>query len=544
MKREKSLPGLFSFLEPMKFSVKKASIFFLSTLVVSAGVYYVFLRTEEVFAVKKQDIVKQVSMNGTMIAAENIDLGFPVDGVVAAVTVRVGDHVQRDDVLAELARGRKEAEIKQYEAKIAVEKATLSQLLSGVNRQEVDLFEARVLAATTALENARQELEDRQAQGDNDLSGHYALARDYGETILLNAENAMKALYGIYDEKNAFRGIFIVPESRERSDAEWQMMLARTAFANSEAECAKMKIGGSYAAIDASLSNIKTNLEVIRTTLFKTAEVLGGANVVFGGPDISGFITTMMVQRSVINGTQTAILTVEQNIAAQKITNNAAINQAHKKINEADAALAFAEGEFALKKSASADGAIALHQAQIKEYESSLQIIREDIENGILRAPVDGVVARIAILRGALIKKQTVVVTLTPSGDTQVDAHISREDATQVRVGDAAHIFLGGATVEGRVVSVFDDAIRVHVEKGDTVFTAPQEVTGTIDAVVKRGSLLIPKTFLSDEEGAKSVRIRSSDGVQTVFVLPGIEWNGYVEILEGIMEGDIVIKPR
>lgn len=528
----------------MKFSVKKLSIFFLSTLVVSAGVYYIFFRTDEVFAVKKQDIVKQVSMQGTMIAAENIDLGFPVDGVVAAVPVRVGDHVQRDDVLAELARGRKEAEIKQYEAKIAVEKATLSQLLSGVNRQEVDLFEARVRAAATALENAHQELEDKQAQGDNDLSGHYALARDYGETILLNAENAMKALYGIYDEKNAFRGIFIVPESRERSDAEWQMMLARTAFANSEAECAKMKTGGSYAATDASLSNIKTNLEVIRTTLFKTAEVLGGASVVFGGPDISGFITTMMVQRSVINGTQTAILTIENNIAAQKIANNAAINQAHKKINEADAALAFAEGELALKKSASADGAIALHQAQIKEYESSLQIIREDIENGILRAPVDGVVARIAILRGALIKKQTVVVTLTPSGDTQVDAHISHDDVTQVRVGDAAHIFLGGTTAEGRVVNVFDDAIRVHVEKRDAAFTVPQEVTGIIDAVVKRDALLIPKTFLSDEEEAKAVRIKYSDGVRTVFVLPGIEWNGYVEILEGVVEGDIVMKPH
>lgn len=526
----------------MKSSAIKSGIFLLGTLVLGFGAYYGLLRPEETLVVKKQDVIKQVSVTGTMVPAENIDLGFSVDGTVAALSVRVGDHVERDAVLAELARGRKEAEIKNYEAKISVEKAMLSQLLSGVSRQETDLLEAKVRAAGIALENAQRELEDKKQQAQNDLARHYALARDYGETIVLNAENAMTALAGIYDEKNAFRGIFIVPESRERSDAEWQMMLARTAFANIEAECAKMKIGGSYASIDASLSNNKTNLEVIRATLLKTAELLNNASVVFGAPDVGGFITTMMVQRSVINATQTAMLTLEQNIAAQGIANQAALNQANKKISEADAARALAEGELAIKKSASADAAIALHQAQIREYESSLEVIREDIESGILRSPVDGVVSRVTIARGIFAKKQNPSITITPSGDMQVNGRVSSDDASQIHIGDAAHIVAGGVTKEGRVVGIEGDAVRIHLVESGEMPGAPQEVSGSIDVVMKRDAVLIPATFLSDENGIQAVRVKGVEGVRIVFVIPGIEWNGYVEIVEGVSEGDVIVR--
>lgn len=525
----------------MKFLSIKSGAVFLGVLLAGTAAFFFFFRQSEEFIVQKQDIVQQIFFSGSAVPAENIDLGFSVDGTIAAIPVRVGDRVESDAVLAELARGRKDAEIRQYEAKIAVEKAALSQLLSGVNGQELDLLEVKVTAASTALDNARRESEDVMLRTNNDLARRYVLAREYGETILLNTENAVKALEGVYDERNAFRAIFIIPESRERSDAQWQMSLSRTAFENIKTEYTKMKSSGSYAVIDAALANSKTNLEVIRTTLTKTAEILGGASVAFGAPDIGGFVTTMMVQRAVINTTQTGILTHEQDIEAQRIENQVAVNEANKKINEASAALTLAEGELAVKRAVSADAAIAMHQALIKEYESSLAVLKEDIANGMLRAPIAGVVVSIDARRGAPVKKHASVITLTPIGDTQVNGEMAPGDIAKIRIGDTAHIFFEGVEKEGKVVSISENEVRVHLNDagGNAVL---QQVSGSIDAVVKRGALLVPASFIFDENGGKAVRVKGPDGVHIVTVVSGIEWNGYVEVEEGVSEGDSVVR--
>lgn len=529
----------------MKFFSLKILLIFFGAVIAGVGAYYgVLMRSGDEFVAAKRDVIEQIPIRGTMIPAENIELGFPDDGTVVAVHAQAGDRVRRDDVLIELSHSAQEAEIRKYEAKIAVEKATLSQLLSGVSRKEVELWEAKVAAAATTRESARQESVDTKIQADNDLIRDYAFARDFGETILLNAESAMHALEGIYDEKNSFRDIFIVTESRERSDAEWQMSLSRTAFANIEAECAKMKTETAYAVIDAALSNNKTNLEVIRATLQKTAELLDDSSVVFGAPEIGGFITTMMVQRSVINATQTGILTREQDIVAQIIANQAAINQATQKIQEAEAAYAAAERELAVKKSVSAESVIAAHQAQIREYESELAIAKEAVEGGIMRAPVDGVVANISVRRGMLVKKQAPLIAITPSTDTQVKAYIASGDAGKVRVGDVVHMAWENMRTDGRVVSVSGDAVLIHFIANDLEYGAFREVEGVIDVVIRRNAMFIPEMFLNEKAGASVVHVKGPDGIKTVFVLPGIEWQGQREILEGVFEGDVLVKLR
>ena len=135
------------------------------------------------------------------------------------------------------------------------------------------------------------------------------------------------------------------------------------------------------------------------------------------------------------------------------------------------------------------------------------------------------------------------VITITPTSDTQVDARVSSDDAPRVRVGDAVHMRWENTQAEGRVVGVASNAIRVHFEDDTVVYSAPQEVTGVIDVVVKHNALMIPKEFLADENNMRSVRVKTPDGIKTVFVLLGMEKDGSVEISEGITEGDALVRP-
>src|SRR3990172_8930999 len=133
--RKKPIEAFFVLYDMRKFFSIKTVITFFIVFSIGSGIYYgLFLRTGEIFTVKKQDVIERISMTGMMIPAENIGVGFSVDGTVAKIAVRAGDRVLRNDVLAELVQSGREVEIKQYEAKIGVEKAALLQLLSGMNR--------------------------------------------------------------------------------------------------------------------------------------------------------------------------------------------------------------------------------------------------------------------------------------------------------------------------------------------------------------------------------------------------------------------------
>ena len=101
--------------------------------------------------VRQGDLVIYASGSGTLIAADEIELGFGTNGPVAELSVQVGDEVHAGDVLA--VQGDREQ----------LESAVMADQLSFMNAQKAldDLYENSSLVSTQAqldLANARDEL--------------------------------------------------------------------------------------------------------------------------------------------------------------------------------------------------------------------------------------------------------------------------------------------------------------------------------------------------------------------------------------------------
>lgn len=526
------------------FRYYKVYLFFFCAALAAGALYFGFFRArEKTITIARRDLSEEVVTEGMVAAASEVNVGFSVGGKIAEIYVKEGNTVKRDDVLARLDSAGMEAERKQYETKSEVEKLKLSQLLSGASKREVTLVESKITATASALENARKEYEDAKLQADSGLAKQYALAVDYGDTILLNAENAAHALTGIYDEQNKFRGIFIIEDSQKRSEAEWQIMLAHTAFENITLACRRFKQDLSREDIDSMLSNLKTNLEVMRAALQKTAEVLHGATMVFGAPDIGGYQTTVAVQRSVVNATQTEILKFEQNIALQEISGQAAVHAAQNKATETENLLHTLESEFALKKAVTADTAVVFQQAQIKEYEVRREALTRQIADASLRAPFDSVVQRIHMHRGGVVLPDAPVMVLTPLSDLQIDAIVSEEEGKKIKVGNAADVLWQGGKGEGSVANVHDNIITVHFENEETAPALGAQVAVHIHATFRRGVLLVPEQFIRNENGMPYVYIQENGKKKKTAIFVGIEWRGEREVIEGISEGDVLIAP-
>lgn len=510
-----------------------------------AAVFAVFLRgREEVIILARADVVEEMTVPGRVVSADAIQVGFPFDSPVAYIYAKKGEIVSAGNPLFRLDTTDAEAELAQLLAKTDIEKLKLSQILAGVPSKEIAFFESKAEEARVALESARKKEEDEGFAHEAVLKEQYALAADYGDTVLLNAENALKALEGIYDEKNTLLDIFLVPESPEKSESEWQMRFARTALENIVFDAEKLKTASARADIDLGISRFKTNLEVLRSLLQKTAEILDGARTVFGAPDAAGYRTTVAVQRSVINATQTALITLEQNIAAEKAKGQITQNSAAREIAQRTAAKETADRELALKRAVPQEVAAALARAQIKEYALRISFLRERITKAIVYAPVKGVLDRLYVLQGVAGKAGSAAVSLTPFSGMQIEI-LAQDMRIFPKIGDHALIFISGkdVPVKGSVGEVSDGKVRVYAQEETANAELSERVSVQIRAVIKENALMVPAQFIFEENGFKKAYLRGEDGKKSTAIFTGIVWKDSIEILEGVSEGDNIVKP-
>ena len=513
----------------------------LAVFLIAAGAYY-WQKTRhfEIMVIKKTDIRVGIKARGKVTAAESIDLGFETDGKVSGIFVKQGDKVSFEDKLAQLDTAKSLAELKQYQAEIETDKLKLAQFLSGTRVEEAVLAESKAEQAKISLENARQELEDLKLKTENDLSGQYALALDYADAVLLAADNAVKALDGIYAGNNKFFDIFVIPDSQKKSEAEWQAMFARSALGNIKSVQELLKKDSSRKNTDQALAQFKINLELVRSALQKTADVFETTAMAFGAPDIGTFKTTVAVQRSLINSAQTTVLTMERNIASAKIDAQLDTNKAEREIESLEIIMKTAEDELALKKAAPREIELSVYQAQIKENESRAEVLKNKLGDSVIKAPADGVIGAARKKVGSFVKAGEPVFSLASFSDIEIEAKLNSSDAMYVLAGDSVSVLMGGGDYEGKVISLNGETARIYLQENIDRISLGENVDIKIHSIVKSGVILVSKRFVFEESGVKKVNLLENNAKKPIAVIVGTERGDQIEIDEGVSEGDII----
>ena len=513
----------------------------LAVFLMSAGAYFWYkARHFETLVVKKTDIRAEISARGEVITAESIDLGFGADGRISDILVSAGGKVAFGDKLARLDTAKLQAELKQYQAEIETDKLKLSQFLSGTRAEEMALAESKANLAKTALDNARGELDDLKLKMENDLSEQYALALDYADAVLLAADNAVKALDGIYASNNKFFDIFVIPDSQKKSEAEWQEMFARSALGNIKSVQESLKKDSSRKNTDQALAQFKINLELIRSSLQKTADIFETAAMVFGAPDIGTFKTTVAVQRSVVNSTQTTILIMEQDIASVKINSQLEINRVERNIESLELALKTAEDELILKKAAPREIELGVYQAQIKENESRVEVLKNKLEDSVIKAPAGGVIGAARKKGGSFVKAGEPVFSLVSFSDIEIEAKLNSSDAAHILAGDSVSVLMGGGDYEGKVIGLIGETARIYLQENIDRISLGEDANIKIHSVIKSDVILVPKSFVFNDNGVKKVNLVENGVKKPIAVIVGREWNAQIEIEEGVSEGDVI----
>jgi RND family efflux transporter MFP subunit len=112
----------------------------------------------ETVAAYRDTIVATVNASGSVLARRQVNLAFPLGGVVAEVLVEAGDEVAAGQILARLDTRQLEQAIAQAEANLKSAQARLDQTKTGPSAAELDAARASVDSAQAQYDAAKNQL--------------------------------------------------------------------------------------------------------------------------------------------------------------------------------------------------------------------------------------------------------------------------------------------------------------------------------------------------------------------------------------------------
>jgi cobalt-zinc-cadmium efflux system membrane fusion protein len=169
-----------------------------------------------------------------------------------------------------------------------------------------------------------------------------------------------------------------------------------------------------------------------------------------------------------------------------------------------------------------------------------------------LYAPISGKIIENQAILGAMIDQGTEILTILDPTILCIDAEIYEKDVAKVRIGQDVEISVPaypGESFMGKICFISDvlkeetRTITVRSEVENKEFKLKPGMFADIKIYLNHQTevLVAPEEAILDEKDEKLVFLKKDGKYLPVIVEIGIKEGGYVEILNGIQEGDEVV---
>ena len=214
-------------------------------------------------------------------------------------------------------------------------------------------------------------------------------------------------------------------------------------------------------------------------------------------------------------------------------------------LEAADAALEIAEG-----KHQDALEEVRNRQAVLAQRRSEVALARQQLDDTVLRSPIDGVVRERLVFAGEYRSAGTAVATIVRQHPLRLQLAIPERASSAVQVGQRVRVSVEGVADvhEGRVTRV-----SPSIAEGTRTLPIEAEVPNT-DGKLRPGTfakadivtaedpaLMVPQSALVVFAGVEKVLVVKDGKAKEQRVRTGIRVGDRVEILDGVNAGDNVI---
>ncbi len=438
------------------------------------------------------DFKEQVNVSGTVIATQDVALGFAANGRISGVYARVGQHVGARAILAETENGDLVAALSQAQANLA-------SLNAGARPEEIDVAKTTVANTEATLAN-----DIRTAYTTSDDAVH-----NKADMLFTNPRTDPKLSFAV---TNATLKAIV-----ERDRANIEAVLA------------------NWVVLAAGLTagNAADSAKQAQTYLAQVVTLLADANLALNQsvPDQTTSAATLSSYGTTISTARTNVNTVAATLTADV------------------AALSAAKSALSLKQAGPTVDAVAAQEALVRSAQAALVKTR-------VVAPFSGTVTRMDAKVGEIVSPTTSEISLQSDGVFEIETYVPEVAIAGVAVGNPATTTLDAygplVAFPSSVVAVdpaetVKDGVPTYKTTLSFLSTDSRVRSGmTANVVITTGTLhnaiVIPAgavgadadgPYLSLVKEGKAVKQRITSGTSPAL--------GQVVITSGLSSGDVVL---
>ena len=240
-----------------------------------------------------------------------------------------------------------------------------------------------------------------------------------------------------------------------------------------------------------------------------------------------------------------------QDLFEKNFIGEAGLEDSRKAVDLADAQVHSARKQLETAGAAGSDTAMAV--AAVAEAQANAQAARARSAYTLIRAPMDGTLIGRNVEVGDVVQPGKVLMTLSPAGRMQLVVEIDEKNLRLLALGQKAlasadaypqQRFASELVYINPGVNAQTGAVEVKLDVLSPPAMIRQDMTVSVDIEVARRpqTLLIPSSAVHDAEGSSPwvLRVQDGHGVRCTLRL-GLRSGGWVEVLDGLHEGDAVI---
>lgn len=526
----------------------------------------------EVVKAVRDNVQQTVETSGIVVSEEQKTYFSPVNAKVDVADVKEGEMVKAGTKLVEfdqkdLEREEKKAELNVKSGKLdmqntlnksaeAVQKQQNAQGNAATLKQQVAAQEdyianikarisqantnAQAAAAQAAAQKEADAIAAQAAQAEAAQKAYAAAQKKYQNETLPAYQTQLNMLA---DEMNQAQIAY------NQSETDYQMAFQTWGSEQSDENAAALDVAES-ARNDAQIAyqNAKSAYEDYKTQK-PTAPTMNDVN---GGSTSEGSAADSIFSdssESVTNNSSDTTVTADTSALEaelEKASNTLAELQSRlssqQAVAESDPSAVTAEEKEKME--------ITNNLSELDQM--SAQELVEAAKKGI-KADFNGVITKVSVVEGATTALGTELFTLQNTDKVDVNVNVSKYDYDKVKEGQSAEITLAGKTYEGEVTNI--SHIATQNEKGASLISADVRIKNpdediffgvdakvTIHAEEADDVVVLPAEVVNIGKTGSFCYVIENGVITKKDITTGISSDEYIEVLDGIQEGDEVIR--
>jgi HlyD family secretion protein len=517
--------------------------------------------TTQTYATAKRGVVLQsVTSTGNVEAPTNLSLSFQQAGEVTAITVKAGDHVAANQVLARVDDTEQKNSLWSAQASLASARASLAALQRGETAIERESDNQSVISTQASVTTAVQSLANAQANASANVT-KYDQAISDAEQSLSSANNSLASAQS--EESSAKSALTTLQQSWDPSRSATESIVATvTRYSLDQVSCANHSSDPSFHPSDGVTCSQITNL----LTFAKNVQTAESA------------VTQAQSQQT---SAQSALTAAQQSKTAGEMQDAQAIQTAQSQVTTAQNQYNSTLVSNAVKQQAPKPEEVAQAQASIVSAQGQVATAQKNEEDTVLRAPVAGTVAAVNGIVGqqssassssssnrtsssassssssssSSASSGSGFIQLTDVAVLDVKVGMTETDAPKVKIGQAATITLDALpddTFTGRVISLDENSTVVSnvvtyyakVAFGKEADSVKPGMTASVSIVLDTvdNAITLPTSAVSTTGTSERVTVKTKDGTETTRTISiGLRGDSAVEITDGLSIGEQIV---